>query len=143
MQLTLVDLETGAQRHLRTTSAFSYNTGTAPRSRLFELIATKGGGQSLSVPFMQVGGTRGRAVSVAFGLTAAATVDVVVESPTGRRVKLVAASMAATEGQNSVSWDGLDEGGRPVPAGMYRCRVLVSTPDGQRAIAERLVRIGR
>ncbi|MBI5831699.1 MAG: hypothetical protein HZB16_05215 [Armatimonadetes bacterium] len=143
VQLTLVDLETGAQRHLRTTSAFSYNTGATPRPRLFEVIATKGGGQGLSIPFMQVAGTRGRAVTVAFGLTSAATVDVVIESPTGRRVKLVAASMAATEGQNSVSWDGLDEGGRPVPAGMYRCRVLVSTPDGQRAIAERLVRIGR
>jgi len=30
-----------------------------------------------------------------------------------------------------------------VPSGQYRCRVLVQTPDGQRAIAERIVVVNR
>ncbi len=143
VQLTLVDLETGAQRHLRTTSAFTFNTGANPRTRMFEVVATRGGGGGVSIPFMAATETRGRGVSIGFALTAPASVDVVIESPTGRRIKVAANGMAAVAGQNTVAWDGLDEAGRPVPAGLYRCRVLVATDDGQRAIAERLVRLGR
>lgn len=145
VSLTLVDLQSGARRALRTSASYSYNTGALAQPRAFDLLATPQSTATLSIGYMQVapGRAPSRAVGIAFGLSAAATVDVVVESPTGRRVKTVANQLAAAEGQNQVSWDGRDEDGRPVPAGSYRARVLVAAADGQRAVAERIVILGR
>jgi flagellar hook assembly protein FlgD len=92
---------------------------------------------------MGVTPTRGHSVAVNWTLTAPASAEVVVESLTGRRVRTVAAALAAPAGQNQATWDGRDDDGRPVPAGAYRCRVLVTTDDGQRAVAERMVVVGR
>jgi hypothetical protein len=143
VQLTLVDALTGSRRHLRTTSAYTYNTGAMPQPRTFQIIATHGSGSLVGVPYLQAAGTRGGGVSINYTLTGAANVDIVVESLTGRRVRLVESSRAAGMGQNQAVWDGRDDTGRPVPAGTYRCRVLVSTPDGQLATAERIVILNR
>lgn len=142
VQLTLVDLQTGARRHMRTSSGYVFNTGTFGGGRMLQVVATHGRSQTQIVA-MQATAQRGRSVNIGFTLTGAATVDVVVESLTGRRVRTVARALEATAGQNAVGWDGRDDAGRPVPAGQYRCRVLLSTPDGQRAIAERIVIVNR
>ncbi|MCC7491621.1 MAG: hypothetical protein IT204_04710 [Fimbriimonadaceae bacterium] len=143
VQFTLVDLQSGTRRHLRTTSSYVYNSGPYGGTRQFQVIAERRSGGSLAVPQMAATAGRGRSVTVNFALTAAATVEVVIESPTGRRVRTVATGFAGQAGQNQVGWDGRDDAGRPVPAGPYRCRVLVHTADGQRAVAERIVVVNR
>lgn len=142
VQLTLVDLQSGARRHMRTTSGYTYNTGAFAGGRAFQVVATRGQ-RAMQVVSMQAVPQRGRGVSVGFSLTAAATVDVVIESLTGRRVRTVERRYEAGAGQNAVVWDGRDDQHRPVPAGQYRCRVLCQTPDGQQAVAERIVILTR
>lgn len=143
VQFTLVDLQTGVRRRMRTTTAYSYNTGAVGGVRAFQVLAERRSPGSLAVPMMTATPTRGRSVTVAFWLTEAATVEVLIESPTGRRVRTLATGLAGAVGQNTVGWDGRDDQGRPVPAGQYRCRVLVHTDDGQQVVAERIVVVSR
>ena len=143
VQFTLVDLQTGARRHMRTTSGYVFNTGPFAESRAFEVLAERRSRPSLAIPSMQAVPGRGRSVAVSFTLTSDATVAAVIESPTGRRVRTLAVDYPGVAGPNSIGWDGRDDEGRLVPSGQYRCRVLVHTPDGQRAIAERIVVVNR
>ncbi|NUP98970.1 MAG: hypothetical protein HUU35_03835 [Armatimonadetes bacterium] len=143
VQFTLVDLSTGLRRHMRTTSAYVYNSGPFGQGRVFQVLAERRGRATLAIPSMVATPGRGHTVNVSFTLTTAATVEVLIESPTGRRVRTLATGYAGTEGQNVLGWDGRDDERRPVPAGQYRCRVLVHTPDGQQAIAERIVVLNR
>jgi len=143
VQFTLVDLTTGARRHMRTTSGYVFNTGPFAESRAFEVVAERRSRPSLAIPSMQAVPGRGRSVAVSFTLTADATVAALIESPTGRRVRTLAVDYPGVAGQNAIGWDGRDDEGRLVPSGQYRCRVLVQTPDGQRAIAERIVVVNR
>lgn len=110
---------------------------------MFKVEATRGDRGRLAVPFMQTSPTRAGGVNIAFALTEPGEVSVVIESPTGRTVRTLARQFAGEAGQNSVSWDGRDDSGRRVPAGQYRCRVLVHTPDGQKAVNERFVIVNR
>lgn len=143
VQFTLVDLQTGARRHMRTTSGYSFQTGAFAESRAFEVVAERRSRPSLAIPSMQAVPGRGRSVAVSFTLTADAEVTAVIESPTGRRVRTLAVDYPGVTGQNAIGWDGRDDEGRAVPSGQYRCRVLVHTADGQRAIAERIVVVNR
>ncbi len=143
VQFTLVDLQNGVRRQMRTTAGYTYNSGSVGGQRAFQVVAERRNPGSLAVPVMTATPTRGRSVAVTFTLTSAASVDVLVESPTGRRVRTLATGLAGAEGQNTVGWDGRDDQGRPVPAGQYRCRVLVHTDDGQQAVAERIVVVSR
>jgi hypothetical protein len=58
------------------------------------------------------------------GLTRTATVTVYTKS--GQPLK----TLASSEGNGGVQWDGTDESGRRVPTGIYLYRVTGSTPDG-------------
>ncbi|MBI2298643.1 MAG: hypothetical protein HYU66_06775, partial [Armatimonadetes bacterium] len=107
VQLTLVDLQTGERRHMRTTSGYTFNAGPYGRSRLFEVVASRNRDLARIVS-MQAVPVRGRVVSIGFTLSTAATVEVVVESVTGRVVRTVARGLEATAGQNVVDWDGRD-----------------------------------
>jgi hypothetical protein len=142
-QVTLVDLQTGARRNLRSASSFTFNGGPTGGTRLFDVVATRGSQRTLNIPFMSTAPTRSRGVALTYTLSAPATVTVLVESPTGRRVRTVATAQAVEAGQNSIAWDGRDDEGRLVPPGQYRVRVLVASPDGQQAVAERMVLVGR
>lgn len=143
VQFTLTDLQTGARRHMRTTSGYAFDSGAFGGARMLQVTAERRTRPLLAVPLMTATPGRGRSVGIAFTLTAAATVEVVIESPTGRRVRTLAVGFEGQAGQNVLGWDGRDDAQRPVPTGQYRCRVLVHTSDGQRAVAERIVMVGR
>jgi hypothetical protein len=64
----------------------------------------------------------GSATALAFVLPGAGPVRLVVYDAMGRRVRtLLDAGMPA--GSNVVPWDGTDDAGRPLPPGMFNCRL--------------------
>jgi hypothetical protein len=60
--------------------------------------------------------------AIAFDLARAATVRLEVYSPAGARVRALA-EVALDPGHHSVPWDGRDDSGRRVPAGVYFVRL--------------------
>ena len=55
---------------------------------------------------------------IRYNLPAAADVQLVIYDAMGRRVRTLVA-VAQSSGSHAAGWDGTDEGGRPVPSGVY------------------------
>ncbi len=56
---------------------------------------------------------------IGYTLPAAAHVDAAVHDAAGRLVRQLAVSLAQDAGRHELAWDGADDGGRMMPAGVY------------------------
>lgn len=63
---------------------------------------------------------------VAYTVPEEMPVRVVVTDVLGREVRSLVQTVLPS-GEHTVAWDGLDTGGRSVPAGMYYCRIVIGT----------------
>jgi hypothetical protein len=59
-------------------------------------------------------------VAIPYTLPAAARVTMAIDDAQGRRVRNLTAAQPRQAGANAEHWDGLDDAGKPVPAGDYR-----------------------
>jgi len=58
---------------------------------------------------------------VRFDLPASVTIAVTIHDVAGRRVRRVLTGTTAAAGKHTVSWDGRDDAGHPLPSGVYFC----------------------
>lgn len=77
--------------------------------------------------------SRGGDVTLSFALHAAAPATLEVFDVRGRRVRAYAARSAAS-GWNRWAWDGRDDAGRRVPAGIYLCRIVAGDAQATRRV---------
>ena len=63
-------------------------------------------------------------VEIGYSLPRAAQVSLIINDMTGHVVRELLHAAPRKEGQNYESWDGLDDAGRPVPAGSYTWKLL-------------------
>jgi flagellar hook assembly protein FlgD len=61
---------------------------------------------------------------ISFALESAATVRLEVADLQGRRVRTLLRGTTIAPGQRHVAWDGADDAGRPLPAGVYLIRLV-------------------
>lgn len=61
--------------------------------------------------------------TISFETPASGPVSLVVLDATGRLVRRLAAGAASGTRTHQIRWDGMDGGGRPVPAGLYLARL--------------------
>ncbi len=73
-------------------------------------------------------------VAVPFHLDKRARVTIVVFDSTGREVRRVSTSLG--RGAGTITWDGLDNRGKPVPAGDYAAELTVTDIVGNRALVK-------
>lgn len=142
-QLTLVDLDSQTSRLLRTSQHYAYRTGPAPEQRHFQLIAEPKTGGSLQVTSFTATPSRGGGMTFAYGVSREAEVTMRICSTSGQPVCLVAQASPTRAGTNTLTWDGHDAQGRPVPNGVYLCEIVARTEDGDQVRAVRAVRIAR
>lgn len=83
--------------------------------------------------------TRGGAQEFDVQLSAAAEVQIVISSLSGREVART--TPATTNGTSRVVWTGLDDAGRPLPAGIYQATLIARTPEGDMVRTVRVLRI--
>ncbi len=72
--------------------------------------------------------------TIAFDLPAPGRVGLRVYDASGRLVRTLAAGIVLPAGRGSLDWDGRDEGGRPVAAGIYICRLEAGAHRESRAM---------
>ncbi|HBC86718.1 MAG TPA: hypothetical protein DCZ94_07180 [Lentisphaeria bacterium] len=63
-------------------------------------------------------------VDIAYELPKDARVTLAIEDKSGRRVRNLVAAASRKAGKNTEKWDGLDDGGKPVPAGDYNFKAI-------------------
>jgi hypothetical protein len=95
-------------------------------------------GMPLLTPFAPVSQNPFRRnASLGINLTSAGRADLAIYSADGRRVRTLATGSRAA-GQYVITWDGTDDGGRPVRAGLFFARLVTS--EGQ--YTRTLVKLG-
>lgn len=125
VRLTLEDESTHVRRYLRTTSGYTVRLGEQPRR--LRLIAEPHAGPAIAITNLEVVGSGRAGRIVRFHLSAAASVEVDVISPSGRLVRRLVAGRAMEAGANEVAWPA---GTLP---GIYLVRVLATTEEGASA----------
>ncbi|MFA0752860.1 MAG: hypothetical protein IMHGJWDQ_000624 [Candidatus Fervidibacter sp.] len=113
----------------------------AGETRTVYLVAEQLKGQPLRVQNLRTIAVRGRSVVVEFGLTAPARTEIVVQTLTGRTVRVLESGQARGAGIHRLAWDGLERQGQRLPSGTYLIRVRAMDEQGRLAQGATLVRL--
>jgi len=135
--LTLTDKVSGSTLNLRNTSSYQFNSGATPGTRSFSLVARPTASVSGHPVFSNIvvnpgrtGGRLSNVYSISYNLSIPANVSVSILTPGGHSVAQIV-TRAVNAGDNSVSWNGLDNTGHPVASGSYVVQFQAATVDGQ------------
>jgi hypothetical protein len=132
----LTDDLTGQQIYMRTTPCFVYNSGQGGLRRFS--ITTGNAIQYLRFTSTQVQRGRTRAgATIQCGLTVPAEVTLRIRNTGGRLVRTL--GPVKVDAQGLIAWDGNDDNGRGLPAGMYIGELYAEATDGQRIRATVLI----
>ncbi|MCX6361452.1 MAG: hypothetical protein NT029_16735 [Armatimonadetes bacterium] len=129
----LADVATGERFFMRMASERRFAMPAEGGVRRFR-VETLPSGQMLRILNARVlpGRAAGAPPTVTFALSQIATVRVSVLAG-GRRIRALGSRTAATGDTEQVVWDGRDDRGAAVPAGLYLVELTATTPDGQMA----------
>lgn len=141
VRLFLVDLDSGRQTYMRTSSNYAYRpAGRALRQ--FEIRAERNGAAALRITGITTRPTRGGALELSYVLSRPATVRVRLTTPAGRLVDSSAFQSAARSGVNRMTWVPRRQG-RLLSPGFYLIEIIARTEDGRVAKGLSAVRLGR
>ncbi|MBC7287176.1 MAG: hypothetical protein H5T86_03850, partial [Armatimonadetes bacterium] len=141
VRLVIEDPATNRKVYMRTTSAFSFDSGDGGARRL-RITALDASAEVLQLSSVQAMASRGGAV-VTFAVTRPAQVSVEVRNISGVLVRRFGEIQAAPGQTARVVWNGLSASGAPVPAGRYLVCVTARSADGQVVQGIRSLQIAR
>lgn len=134
LRFRLSDPATGLVRDLRSSSSYTVNM-TEPGTRVLTLTAEQGGTSRALIGNVTVG-RDGRDVSgpvtIAYNLSASATVSVRILSSTGKEVYTVTRGRSDAAGENNATWTLRDNANRAVAPGVYRAEIVAESESGER-----------
>ena len=136
-QATLIDLQSGRRVSMRTHAVYSYLS--QGETRRLAIAIGRRSNAPLAVQ-VQAAPTRSRGASVALVLNQPATVHLRVTSLSGRLVREISRQSAGA-GTTTLTWDGLDQSGRRVPAGLYQIVAIAESDEGELARATTTVNV--
>lgn len=138
VRLTLTDKATGQTVDLRQQSSFRFNTGRGVEPRSFVITAKPSAiaGRALVTNLMvnPVRAANGRSAPVYeinYSLNQDVRVEMSILSASGKMMATIGNTRAAAVGDNRAVWNGRDNGGRDLPAGLYVLQVRAITGDGE------------
>jgi hypothetical protein len=144
VNLTLVDEELGTTRCMRTTSGYRFRLSPGVSQRRFRVEAAPAAAGMLKITGLMAGNGRGMSRTLTCNLSSDASVDVVIKPASGgRAVRRIAEGVTRSAGLNQFVWDCRDDGGNPVPAGLYLCEVRATGNDGQVVKAAAVLMVAR
>lgn len=128
LPLYLTDQLTGQRVAMRTSPSYTFNSGQGGVRHF--TISVDSSASRLMITSTQVQRIRGSSVTISCGLTTAAAVTLRIRNAAGRLVRTLGPVEVSAQG--TLNWDGLDDHGRGLPAGMYVGELYAETTDGQR-----------
>jgi hypothetical protein len=139
---TLVDMETGARRYMRTTSAYTFTSSPVGAPRRLKVLVQARNSTAPMVTSAHVQ-PQGRGAVLVYTLSAPAEVDITVRNMAGRCVRHVASGRLSDVGTSRVVWNGLSDNAVPVPPGRYLVHLSAKSPEtGQSYQVVRPVQLG-
>jgi len=135
LSLTLIDTVTGHRQYMRTTTHYVYNPTRQETSRRFQVVAHRGNAAPPLVSGLHAQVARGGGIQLTFSLNKDCETTVTARSPAGRVLRKVESGRSRASGLNAASWDGRDEQGGRLPAGVYVLEVVAADEEGRHARA--------
>jgi hypothetical protein len=144
-RLYLIDETSNHKQAMRTTTSYTFPTGTTPQTiRHFRIEVTK-----LPTSRLQIGNLSassdnlrngGAGIRISFSLSQAAQARLRIRAASGRTVyEFPAAELKA--GLNAARWDGKNQWGAYVPRGIYLIELTARNDLGEEVKAVRTVRV--
>lgn len=137
-RLTLVDLDTGEERYMRTTPSYQFRSGDGGVRRHLRIVAERESLAPLGITSFTPQEAQDR-VTISYALTQPASVDVAIMNMAGRPVRRLVQDAPSTSGQHALTWNMVSETGTRVPSGMYLCRLTARAASGHQSTALRAV----
>ncbi len=141
LQLMLVDEATGQRTFMRTARNYVFSTQTRGATRNFSIVVEPRQQNACLVTSLVLTPNKAGGYSIAFNLAEPAQVTVKVRNLAGTVVATISQQVSGGEGLNTLTWNGLDKTGHPVPSGAYQLELVAETPNGARFNASRLIRV--
>jgi hypothetical protein len=136
VQMTLVDIATGARRDMRTASSYQWNTGAEPTPRKFRVEATASAINSgLRISgIVGRGAGRGAGIAISYNLSAGADVEIRIVGGNGSTVRKLTGRSSRAAGVNQATWDQKNDAGVAMPAGAYIVEIRAQSADGRQSV---------
>ena len=146
-RLTLVDVDSGTRLLMNAASSYTFTPNQGATTRRFQITAEPHNAGRINVSNLRIDAPRagGRGVptsaTISYELTGVAEASVQISNGTGRIVRRLANTRAASSGVNQTVWDLRDDHGRVLLVGTYFVQVTVKTPEGElsRAVAPHII----
>jgi hypothetical protein len=133
--LWLLDTATGKRTYLRTIGAYRFTPSPDETEHRFKIIAEREISGSPWIVGLKATPVRGEGVVVSFSLAKPAQVKVEIQSLNGQRIAVLGGGEFREAGEQKFVWQGVNEKGEKVPAGVYLIRVLVRDEESRQAQA--------
>ncbi len=136
-KLTIKDMETGTVVPLRSRSSYTFRSGKAGATRLFEIsLEPQASGGSLAITNLTMAstgrGTNSGGVAVRFTATQDAEITGLVTTLSGKTVStLTGPTRAVGSTETTLRWSGRAQDGASVPVGPYLIELRARSADGQ------------
>ncbi len=124
---TLTDVASGRQVYMRTSESYTF-TSQAGGARDFTITVRPRAEATLGLT-ASTRSLAGAGLEIAYTLSSDAAVDIEIRNIAGRVVRKIAQNRSATEGQNTLVWNGISESGTAVPAGTYLVQVTARSSE--------------
>jgi len=141
VSLTLVDLETGTRRYMRTQTEYRFVPNEGETERRFKVIAELSNERPLRIVGLKAMPMRGQGVAIEFALTKPAQVSAEVLTLTGRRVAVLEVPRSAGSLIHRLTWRGVNDNGARVSMGVYLVRVQAVDEEGRQVQAVTTIRV--
>lgn len=142
VKLVLEDPATGRTVYMRTSAAFTFDSGSGGVRKL-RVRALDDAGQVLQLTGVRAQAQSHRVAVVTFSVTRACQADVEIRNISGVRVRRLASVNAEAGKPVAIQWNGVGETGSAVPPGQYLVCVTARSEDGQVVQGIRALQIGR
>ncbi len=136
----LVDVASGRKTYMRTSCAYTFQATDAQRH--LQVVIDNAQNAPLAVTAMNAQ-QAGAAVTIAYTLSCAASVDVQIRNISGVLVRTVTTGQLQTAGTNQTLWNCRNDAGRLVPAGRYLVTLTACTDEGQQTNSIMSLTVGR
>jgi hypothetical protein len=120
---TLADPVTGQRQYMRTTTGYTFRSGSEPTERVLKVVVQPRPAGALAVGGVSTAAAGGGNVAISYTLSAEATVDVRVRNMAGVVIGTPATGKLASAGNGLVLWSGQSDRGTRVPSGRYLCEI--------------------
>lgn len=132
-RLCLVDTASGRRQYLHASSSLTFNSGRAA-TRVFEVLPEERGPNACRLLNPRITPSRATGiVRLTVDITSAATITASVVGSSGRPVRKLERGRAAQPGDVTLLWDGRDDRGIAVPAGVYTLVINARTDQSDSA----------